>query len=704
MENSSPIPREIIQEILTRESDDRRLEEFSADVFSAIEGWRYTTTAPTSDRGRDAYAELVNGFALICGTVTKAASKIKGKIREDIDKQHDSPMSIRRFHYCTTYSLDEDSRDELKAYGKANLTPGAIVRIQGLTQMVDFAYHKQEIFASHYSRELASIESLYRRSVEGELHQKRNDVLRIVLGCTFHPEIRQQREAVIRHLILLALEEEKPKDIENIITRVGAELSLEHAPRHSFVAEGLQRLIDDSEVIEKPSGYIITAKGVVSVQSQIAAAAAASLDGRKFFLDRLGAASMALTPSRKSEVWDSIQFNLAERFILSGMRFVEDLRQLGGAFVASSTLPEFQAFISETKRDIQQLGYSDDINQSLASAVDCFGDPSDEAFTWLTQTAVKYLVLCTLGLDPEVERQVHKRFSAWTFCPDTHILLSYICEGDEGHTRCESVLTTLHKLNAEILILQAVVEETAHHAVIARKNLEEVESRYFSARRNDPSIHPYAVIRSSDNAYVKYFAFLCGESWKRSEWQNFIGSYFQVGTDYAAPLRRLLANELAAKHLTETKMIREAATAFSEQTLSRREDVNEDETHKNDCDVRLIASAILHATNLPSGRRLIIVTDSKSIRRFHERMPVSSKQAMNLTRPATLAYALMLVPGSHMNLKTVQGFIVAPARHGLVSRNLPPLSQVMPHQRSAFKRPSQDDAEIEEGLIRDEVE
>jgi hypothetical protein len=157
------------------------------------------------------------------------------------------------------------------------------------------------------------------------------------------------------------------------------------------------------------------------------------------------------------------------------MRFIEDLRSLSEATSSSSTRPEFQAFLSGLIHDIELMGFSDLVTLAVCDAVRSFGDASDQAFVWLSRIAVKYLVLCTLGLDPEVELQLHRKFATWTVCPDTHMIISYLCEGDEGHTQSKSVFESLLAVNVKILVTQAVAEEAAHHASISHTNLEASE-------------------------------------------------------------------------------------------------------------------------------------------------------------------------------------------------------------------------------------
>jgi hypothetical protein len=284
--------------------------------------------------------------------------------------------------------------------------------------------------------------------------------------------------------------------------------------------------------------------------------------------------------------------------------------------------------------------------------------PGSKGFVWLSELAAKYLVICALGLDPELERQIAERVRFWHVVPDTHVVLAYLSAGDERHEQAEQVLTAGRRLKAKLVFAESVLEEAVHHAELANDEFEQFRQRVQERQRKCPQTVAFDVVDYFDNAFIKGFARESGDSFFPSEWSQYIGQFISRGRQKTASLVGLLKREFTESDFSvDDARIIEIGRAFASKKTANYDQgsVGANQTLRLQWDGRLMATSVLRRQTMPEDQRLIILTDSEGLRNsFKAAVEAEKRTGITLTRPASMAAALMLVPNTSVNLECVR--------------------------------------------------
>jgi predicted nucleic acid-binding protein len=289
--------------------------------------------------------------------------------------------------------------------------------------------------------------------------------------------------------------------------------------------------------------------------------------------------------------------------------------------------------------------------------------PNSDAFIWISELAAKYIVICALGLDPQLQQRIAERVSSWQLIPDTHVLLAYLSSGDDRHEQANQLLKATHRLKASLIFAESVLEESIHHAELAKKRFEEFRIRVQEAQHDFPERKAFDVIDPFDNAYIKGFAYETADKFLVSKWPEYISQFVKLES-----LRRTLSAELTgAEFPTDDADIIKVGQIYAEhKTANYEEGVGENQTLRLQWDGRLLAMCARRNDAVPTGQRLIILTDSESIRSsFVAQIQPNKRSRTALARPAAIAAAMTLVPGTAVNLQCVRVLLFDELRHAI---------------------------------------
>jgi hypothetical protein len=654
----------LIEATIEKDSNDLRFEKFAADLFSYRDGIAYETTAPTGDQGIDARAQLTlrEGVSIICATTQRKG--FRAKAESDIDKNAGRPRRIARLHVCFSQDLSEETLQSIKSYA-GNKLPHAEVEVHGRSGLTDLAFRYQRPFTDNYGRELDEYTLWLTEKSDDDDDANEVNLLRVAVTTVFHPEIVKQRELLTESLVITALGDGSEKQSEEITAAVASGLKLERAPQFSYLVSAIESLKGRGLVNRTRRGFKLTDAGHSFRDQLLAQGVSSSLDGRTAFRDLLGEfQSDVLSNHDFSRLWRAVQQRLSRLSLNNGLKVIAELQSISQQNDPSVSTAGATGILSATVHalldEIDALRLNDRVAKRAAEVLrEMLANHHCRAFRWLSELAVKYVVICSLGLDPEIERRIRDRVRTWVIIPDTHVVLSYLCGGDEGHESCNAVLTQLKKLEGSIWLIKAVLEETAHHAVIADESFRDWVERVRDIQKRFPDTNPSEVLYESDNAFVKGFAAVMGNSLVPSMWSDYICQFRGHHAKDVVALARTLEEELSAEYKEEQSQVVETGRAFA-QVLLRPDyhEVGKFSTLRCEWDGRLLASVVLYRQTEPSGRKLIIVSDSDRLRGFLARhVNPDRKHGLKVTDPAAIACALAVVPGSSVNLDCVRHFL-----------------------------------------------
>ena len=289
-------------------------------------------------------------------------------------------------------------------------------------------------------------------------------------------------------------------------------------------------------------------------------------------------------------------------------------------------------------------------------------DSSSEGFRWLSELGTKYVVICSLGLDPELERRIRERGRGGRLFRT----LTYYCLTCAQVTRvteaCHAILTQLKRFQCSLWLMQAVLEETAHHAEIADESFNGWYDLRRIVRRDYPNARPVDLLEVSDNAFVKGFAIAAGHAVKPTDWLPYIRQFRDRQHGGVVQLTGLLESELKAVFIADEPEVITGAKAFAERV--KKDDYSAETANpqsnslRMEWDARLLASSLQRQVAGQAKNRIVIASDSQALRTmFYRNVSVDRRRVIRIADPGRSAAPLAIVPDATVNLECVRHFL-----------------------------------------------
>jgi hypothetical protein len=658
------VSRNLIEATVAKDDNDRRFERFCADLFSVRDGISYETTAPTGDEGVDARAQvtLAEGVSVVCATTQRKGVKIKAI--SDVDKQARREKRLARLHICVAQDVNEATLDEIREYAAQHL-PRTEIEVHGRSGLSDIAFRYQRPFLDNYRRELDEHTLWLKQKSDDFEDVNQVNLLRIAVTTVFDPEILKQRQLITDSLIITALGDGTPKTAQQISATVANGLKLERAPHSSYLLTSIESLCQRFLLEKTRFGLRLTRLGHELREQLIAQGVTSSLDGRAAFRALLGELPAgSLTAEDFSRLWRAVQLKLSKLFLNNGLRVVAELQSIA-AGEPNAVAPVGPGGILSSAvygllADVEGLHLNDLVANRVAEVLrEMLVNNQTDAFRWISELGIKYVVICSLGLDPELERRLQEQVANWILIPDTHVVLSYLCPGDEGHESCVAILEQLRRLGTSIWAMEPVVEEAAHHAGIADRSYRDWFERVRQVRINIPDAQPTDLLQETDNAFVKGFAHTVGGSFNQSDWSDYIQQFRGPGGHDFWPLTEILEQEVGCQFKEDAPEVANVGRAFASTVLQLNErEVSPATTLRCEWDGRLLASVVIYRKSESATRRLIVMSDSDRLRQFlYKNVTPDRRHGLKIADPAAIACALAVVPGTSVNLNCVRHFL-----------------------------------------------
>ena len=627
---------------------------------------QYETTARTGDEGKDAKSDFLpeGGVARICATTQ--TRNWRAKAESDIDKVSTDRLHISRLRVCTNQAIADKVLGQVLAYAEKKLPTCQSITVHGRDGLTDSAFHRQSAVTDNYRHEIAEQTIWYKHHSAEDDGEVVLSLLRVALTTVFSPDVIQLREALVRSLICTVLSQSGDLTINALRAKVATSMKLADVPDQSYFLGALDALAAEGNVVLAGRSYRLTPSGRDYVAAMADEGTGNVLSGRASIQEALEAGGVAVLSSAQfSTLWRTVQHNVEELFLNNGLMVVGEVKALVDGSTVTVGTPLITKLVDRLIDKVNGLGLTSEQELEVVTSLQkLFVDPSSDAVKWLSELAVKYLVLASLGLDAPLQLELSKRIASWIVVPDTHVCLSWLCEGDEGFAPANTVLSQLRKLSAQIQMAEPVLDEILNHAFLASKKFNEFFQRLSEAVRLNPTIRPSEILEHDDNAFIKGFAFRATMPIKRADFAAYMGEFKNASIVDIKPLLSIFQDELGATFVQDSEQAIQAGDAFAHELLKGTADENS-ELWSQRCkwDGRLLAGTVLRARALSGSVRTIIVSGSSRIRRtaatqFGEEQ---AKSVMVVGLDA-LSFALASVPGTTVNLECVRHFLFGASR------------------------------------------
>ena len=322
-------------------------------------------------------------------------------------------------------------------------------------------------------------------------------------------------------------------------------------------------------------------------------------------------------------------------------------------------LAEAIAIIGTAIEDLQLR--SADLSRAMGQAfVDALHDKESPLFDWLTQRCLIYVTACSLGLQPDAQRQVTSRIKELDLLLDTDVVLSLLGDAEANHNAVVDLIKTWRRIGGKIYVTGPVLEEVAYHAWVSERDMKSVWPHIMRYSNVD-------TIQLVPNVFVRGFRKVAKRMTLAGWGQymaNFRGSHerdyskirgllkdegVEVVTDEAVeePLADLIAKELYQRKSSGMPASEPTRLANLQSKCSR--------------DGRLVALLLAHRKQKQElGRSAVIVSSSAYLAAACRKFAHTHDAVEPVMNAGAVAYLLTFSPGVALSMRSLQRLLFDP--------------------------------------------
>lgn len=329
------------------------------------------------------------------------------------------------------------------------------------------------------------------------------------------------KKELIRCLILnLLIDKERVVSVKQIATDITRQLHLASQISHEYLTQNLSSLASDGLVTIENDSVMITDSGKDWLKESSEKAIFTLFEGRndvRKALEQL--TGHKFTESHYHRIWDVFQDGIAELFYSHGLAIIRMVRSVLNdkheTFTDVQALSSIESLAGRIAKQCTDPTQASEVKQAI---MDIFVEKSNPAFQWLTQVCSIFVMLCSLGLENISNQQVITVLSSYRLVPDSDILISLLCEGENNHKDVKQIINSWIAIGGTLYLAKQVLEEVAYHAWIS-----EYDYSFFG-----PDLYQLSEEKAEheiDNAFVRTFKKLAGTSTSEKYWNHYINQY-----------------------------------------------------------------------------------------------------------------------------------------------------------------------------------
>jgi len=651
------IPDGTIRRILEDERSSGRFEDFCCELLTHSEGIDYMGTSCSHDLGRDGRTPPL-GPKGRCGYVAcSTTARLEDKLEADLARmlQYAQPETI---YFVTNRFVSEPALLQIEETMR-KLAPNVNrVAVIGGHQLLGLIQRHPSAFERRYAGELLEHAQFLSRTSQDN---RGEDVLgmQVALATQFDENALRLRGQLLRRLVLRALGSGASIPLGVIAKAVSDALRLPQLIHPAYFHDTTQLLCDDGLVEEGGGVFWITDAGRNSLAADQAAASSGLVRGQEAIraaLERL--LGERIDNASFDGLWRLLVDEFANLFFAQGLKVVQGISTLTRDPATPAPRRTFTEMLEAMRRRIIQLRVGGGRSEAFAQAVvDLFGEQGSSAASWLTEVGVKYVSLCSLGLEPAAQQEVCGRLKEIDIIVDTDVVLSYLSEGERPHKAIRETLDRWRQIGGAAFVVGPVLEETAYHAWIS-------EFEYSQVWREFRSLSPEEMPRYVKNAFVRAFFFAAKGEFEPRQWNRFISEYRAHNPDDTHLMHELLEDHgfQVTENLGEDSSfcsdVRQAI--YHIRKIDEQGVVAKQVADKVARDARIVAHLKVCREGSPSRyHTTVIISSSPTLQRAASQFSDVLGEPNPVWPIGSLAYLVSLVPGVGLTLNTLRNCLFA---------------------------------------------
>jgi len=427
--------------------------------------------------------------------------------------------------YCTSKLLSEHKCTDIESVIRAEYPSVETVHVLGQVQFISLAERHENVFRKHYTAEIENLERSLLR-MPGTIDKAEELGLRLALLTHESDDAQALRKELTTRLILDTLSDGTLKTPLQLSASITALLHLPRTISKDYIRESVVQLVDQDLVTIEDDVVRLTELGAKKINTVEEEAVTRLLEGRvavRNAIERL--TGNRLTDDHFNQLWNVFQDGITDLFYSHGLSIVKMIRS---ALREEEWKPEkgiveipLEEFADRVVNHIGEPQLRREIRQAI---IDMFLERGSEAFNWLTQVCGIYVMMCSLGFETLSNEQIVKVLACYCLVPDSDIVLSLLCIGEDNHDDVEVILSGWKAIGGKLFMVRPVLEEVAYHAWISEYDYDSFSERL--ALLSDQEVR-----RLVDNAFVRAFRKEAGSLTDRKHWQLYI-KQFKGNSEY----------------------------------------------------------------------------------------------------------------------------------------------------------------------------
>jgi len=644
----SSLPHNAVLDIISRDQSPSRFEDFCCDLLSIAEQRDYLPTSRSWDLGRDARTvpTAEGHVAFACCSTT---GRFEPKARDDLARalKFATPHSIR---FCSSQPLTEKSVHELEDDLRRSAPHVSDISSLAALQLTALVLRYPKPFQSRYLAEILE----YRNFLYGKTSQTRElqmTGLQVAFATQFHDDAQSLRADLLRTLILKAVSEHGRQTPRALAKWISDALHLPRLISPEFFADALEGLVRTGALALSDGTYLITPMGETENKKIDAVGENRLSRGRDLIRGRVNKLlGDELDDSSFDVLWKRVQDEFATVFFFNGLRVMSAIASLSGSGPQPGPRKPLSELLDGIRRGIATTGVGGARAEEVGQAVvDLFDDRESESFAWLTDLAVKYVGICSLGLEPTAQQAVGEHLQSIDLVVDTDVVLSFLSPGERPHTTVEELLRRWVGFGGLVLITPLVLEETAYHAWIS-------DYEYQDIWRDLSRIPKSEVHRYARNAFVRSFAASCEGDFSPKRWGAFVNEFRGSKPYDDSKIRAILKEDESFDVVEELSFDQAFARRVRDKIFELRK--IDDDTYVPKAtgdkvwrDARIVAF-LRNRRSDPrfQDRTTVVVSSSPVLQRAASHFEGDLGEPWAVWSIGAVTYLLALVPGVHMTM------------------------------------------------------
>ena len=562
-----------------------------------------------------------------------------------------TPHTLR---FCSSQRLSEkvlqEIENELRRSAPQVTDIAALAGIQ-LTRLV-LRYPKP--FHARYLAEILEYRNfLYDKSVQ--TRELEITGLRIALATQFHDEAQSLRDDLLRTLILEAASDHRSYTSRHLAKWISDALHLPRVISPEFFADTLETMLKAGLLSFIEGKYVITPAGETENEKREAVGERRLSRGRDLIRARLNELlGVKLDKSSFDTLWKRVQDEFATVFFFNGLRVLSAIASLSGLGPEPGPRRPLSELLDGIRTGIAATGLGGARCEEVAQAVvDLFSDRESESFAWLTDLAVKYVGICSLGLEPTAQQALAAHLRNIDLVIDTDIVLSFLSPGERPHAAVENLLRRWVSFGGRVLITPTVLEEASYHAWISDYQYQEIWRDLSRIPKGE--VHRYA-----SNAFVRAFAASCEGDFSPKRWSAFVNEFRGSGPYDDSKIIAILKDDECFDVVEEFSFDSDFAGSVRDRIFALRN--IDDDTYVPKAmgdkvwrDARLVGFLKSRRSDPRLRNRTTVILSSSSVlQRAASYYEVELGEPWGVWSIGAVAYLLALVPGVHMTMGTLR--------------------------------------------------